>query len=162
MRTSLGWGKTEKSHKKLPYALQSVKLQVRTVEYCKKSIPLEWHYESMLCAGGKSNRSICTKPAKFSKNFREFSKTVKHDIGGPLTYWNGKSNQHILIGVASWVEDCGKQGSPSVFVRISSFRNWIKKNMKSPTYCKNNGTPGSADLTDVSGGGGKYWRKGGA
>ena len=82
---------------------------------------------NILCAGGYSNRSICPKAIDITK----------FDAGGPLTYWNNQTNQHILIGVASWVKACGRKDVPSVFVKISKLRKWIHEKMKNPIYCKN-------------------------
>lgn len=51
------------------------------------------------------------------------------DSGGPLAQF-GPSNNTELIGVVSWgVSPCGYAGAPSVFVKVSSFVDFISANV---------------------------------
>ncbi|XP_007940950.2 transmembrane protease serine 11B-like protein [Orycteropus afer afer] len=46
------------------------------------------------------------------------------DSGGPLVYPNSR-NIWYLVGIVSWGTDCGKINKPGVYMRVTSYRNWI-------------------------------------
>jgi secreted trypsin-like serine protease len=51
------------------------------------------------------------------------------DSGGPfLIYQPGRG--HLLAGLVSWGDGCGEvTGLPGVYVRVSSYLDWINKEM---------------------------------
>jgi len=49
------------------------------------------------------------------------------DSGGPLMLNDGKWTQ---VGIVSWGIGCGKGQYPGVYTRVTSFMNWITKNLK--------------------------------
>lgn len=49
------------------------------------------------------------------------------DSGGPLMLNDGKWTQ---VGIVSWGIGCGKGQFPGVYTRVTSFMNWITKNLK--------------------------------
>lgn len=60
----------------------------------------------------------------------------KGDSGGPMMVKNRQTDQYIMVGIVS-------RGSPFnyemeyVYTKVASFRPWILKQMKSPTFCGN-------------------------
>lgn len=51
--------------------------------------------------------------------------TCGGDSGGPLSFNNGGTD--VLIGVTSFGADNCEMGAPSVFARVSSFRDWVER-----------------------------------
>ena len=50
---------------------------------------------------------------------------LQGDSGGPL-HCNLKDGRWYLAGIISFGSGCGKPGFPDVFVRMTSFREWIQ------------------------------------
>ncbi|XP_010868378.2 hyaluronan-binding protein 2 [Esox lucius] len=50
------------------------------------------------------------------------------DSGGPLTC--NKQGTHVLYGIVSWGDQCGRQNKPGVYTRVSHFNNWIKSKIQ--------------------------------
>ena len=98
-------------------SLQQVMLRVVRPRVCRRKF--RTMTSGMICAGGQEGKDSC-----------------QSDSGGPLTVRSG-SGQHVLIGVNSHghIAGCGSEGYPGVFTRISRYRTWIERNMKSPRYC---------------------------
>uniref|UniRef100_G3TA15 Transmembrane protease serine n=1 Tax=Loxodonta africana TaxID=9785 RepID=G3TA15_LOXAF len=46
------------------------------------------------------------------------------DSGGPLVYPNSR-NIWYLVGIVSWGSECGKINKPGVYMRVTSYSNWI-------------------------------------
>lgn len=113
MALATGWGLTEKG--KQSFALLEVKLKVT---------PLKQNNGS----------NIRTHNFEFGANHG----VASGDSGGPLTYLN-ENGQYSLIGVSESIGSYNetKSTSYSVFMRVSHYRDWIEKNMKSPKYCQN-------------------------
>ena len=40
-----------------------------------------------------------------------------------------KSGRYVVAGVTSWGYDCGAQGYPGVYARVTSQLDWIKKSI---------------------------------
>ena len=75
-------------------------------------------------------------PARYSKYIKKLNTKItvcQGDSGGPLTVKSG--GQHVLIGESSFGEGCGYAGKYGVYGRISFFRKWIERKMRSPRYC---------------------------
>uniref|UniRef100_A0A336LLK6 Phenoloxidase-activating factor 2 n=1 Tax=Culicoides sonorensis TaxID=179676 RepID=A0A336LLK6_CULSO len=62
----------------------------------------------MLCAGGEEGKDAC-----------------KGDGGGPLVC--EQNNVWYLAGIVSWGIGCGHANVPGVYVRVSSYRQWINQ-----------------------------------
>ena len=92
-------------------------LDVVRPRYCRRMF--RTMTSGMICAGGRRGEDSC-----------------QSDSGGPLTV-RSSSGQHVLIGVNSHgtSKGCGSEGYPGVYTRISTYRSWIERNMKSPRYC---------------------------
>ncbi|XP_014665562.1 PREDICTED: neurotrypsin-like [Priapulus caudatus] len=54
--------------------------------------------------------------------------TCKGDSGGPIVCDIG--GNHTLLGVVSWGVSCGNAYSPGVYTRVSSYVNWIHREMR--------------------------------
>lgn len=51
------------------------------------------------------------------------------DSGGPAISWDENLHKFTQVGIASWAQYCGVVDyKPSVFTRVSSYLDWIKKN----------------------------------
>lgn len=46
------------------------------------------------------------------------------DSGGPLTC--EQNSAHVIYGVVSWGDECGKKNKPGVYTRVTHFVDWIK------------------------------------
>lgn len=102
--TVTGWGRMHEHSELLSYNLHVVSVKIISNERCKK-VHRNRLSGDMLCAGitetGGGDSCI-------------------GDNGGPLVV-NG-----VLHGLVSWGTGCGKPHNPRVYVRVSSFTNWIK------------------------------------
>ncbi|XP_046388771.1 mite allergen Eur m 3-like [Ischnura elegans] len=106
--TVIGWG-VNADNGIMPDDLYKVDIQIWDQELCKEAYkPLEYEvYPEHICAntedGGKGSCS--------------------GDSGGPL-FVNGK-----VVGLVSWAKGCDEKGFPTVFTRVSSYRDWIDSNV---------------------------------
>ncbi|XP_054166964.1 enteropeptidase-like [Oppia nitens] len=55
--------------------------------------------------------------------------TCEGDSGGPLNC-QLDTGAWVIAGINSYGYDCGKDGVPDVFTRVSGYRQWIDDNMK--------------------------------
>uniref|UniRef100_A0A182YKD5 CLIP domain-containing serine protease n=1 Tax=Anopheles stephensi TaxID=30069 RepID=A0A182YKD5_ANOST len=111
-----GWGQTENSTtstKKLHLSVPVVANEACADAF--SSIQLEI-IPTQLCAGGEKGKDSC-----------------RGDSGGPLMrYGNGRSSTKFwyLIGVVSFgLEQCGTDGVPGVYTRISEYMDWVLETM---------------------------------
>jgi secreted trypsin-like serine protease len=51
------------------------------------------------------------------------------DSGGPLVVAADNDRGYAQVGIVSWGPQCGNPLYPGVYTRVSSFSDWIKKNM---------------------------------
>ncbi|RWS20947.1 hypothetical protein B4U80_11507 [Leptotrombidium deliense] len=101
-----GWGAVE-YRGNISKQLKTVYL-LQKDEYCTK------HYGSLF----KENRHICANADGVD--------ICNGDSGGPLmTVLKGSV---YLVGLSSWNFVCGDYHKPSVFVRVSSYLDWISRN----------------------------------
>ena len=52
-----------------------------------------------------------------------------------LTVSQQPHHHHVLVGITSYGLECGKEGIPGIYTKISFYRDWIQSNMKSPVIC---------------------------
>lgn len=114
--TVAGWGQTENS------SSSTKKLQLRVPlvdnEKCANafsSIRLEI-ISTQLCAGGELGKDSC-----------------RGDSGGPLMWYGDSgpfSKTWYLLGVVSFgLEQCGTEGVPGVYTRMSEYMDWVLDTM---------------------------------
>ncbi|KAI4459014.1 hypothetical protein MML48_6g00013353 [Holotrichia oblita] len=111
-----GWGavSTRQSSSSIKQKLKVpiVNLQVCENEYGSKGLKIN---ERMVCAGGEKGKDSC-----------------KGDSGGPLiSKPNPNSEQYYIEGIVSYGHiECGKEGFPAIYTRVSDFLDWIRENVK--------------------------------
>uniref|UniRef100_A0A182TI02 CLIP domain-containing serine protease n=1 Tax=Anopheles melas TaxID=34690 RepID=A0A182TI02_9DIPT len=115
--TVAGWGQTENSTsstKKLHLRVPVVDNEVCADAF--SSIRLEI-IPTQLCAGGEKGKDSC-----------------RGDSGGPLMrYGDGRSSSKYwyLIGLVSFgLEQCGTDGVPGVYTRMSEYMDWVLDTME--------------------------------
>lgn len=139
-----GYGRTDDAVPAQPAAANMVDAPVNHPKKCE-SVYESVHNVSeinFICAG--YDRSRCRADA------------CNGDSGGPLLQYSEEdSNMPVLIGVSSFGLECGRSAVPGVYVRISSFVDWIKdklgddvKDVLFVTSQKNNGVNDNDSTTD--------------
>ncbi|XP_048486993.1 achelase-2-like [Plutella xylostella] len=101
---AVGWGRTDENcSNSSPLGLRHVGLRTVDRDTCAARYSI-FSYNNMLCAGllGVGGAGICSG-----------------DSGGPLVY-NG-----VVVGVTSFSVTCDDSFYPQVFMRVSSYTNWI-------------------------------------
>jgi len=114
--TAMGHGQTEMA----PFSKKLLKVTVPRVsdKDCEESYPRgsllkrEFSSESMMCAGFLLSG---------------VNDTCQGDSGGPLVEKrrDNKSEHTIQVGITSWGNGCGLPGSPGVYAKVSSAKDWI-------------------------------------
>ncbi|XP_047120532.1 serine protease easter-like [Schistocerca piceifrons] len=104
-----GWGTTEygdSSPVKLYVGVPVVDEQTCQQRYSRwnrRIVP------SQMCAGGREGKDSCSG-----------------DSGGPLMAVEGRPPRAVLVGVVSFgPRECGMEGYPGVYTRVTSFLTWI-------------------------------------
>ncbi|XP_055624127.1 serine protease easter-like [Toxorhynchites rutilus septentrionalis] len=110
--TAVGWGNTE--HKNGTYEFGSryklhVQLKGVNMTYCNEAYEEEI-IDSQLCAGAEKGEDTC-----------------QGDSGGGLVA--PVDGYYYAYGIVSWGYGCGRKGTPGVYTRVTSFLDWIEKNM---------------------------------
>lgn len=111
-----GWGavSTRQSFSAIKQKLKVpiVDLQVCQDKYGARGAKVN---NKMVCAGGEKNKDSC-----------------KGDSGGPLITQTGvDSEQYYIEGIVSYGHiECGKEGFPAIYTRVSDFLDWIRQNVK--------------------------------
>ncbi|XP_065057412.1 vitamin K-dependent protein C-like isoform X2 [Rhopilema esculentum] len=105
-----GWGSEDEiqaQEGETSKRLREVRLSLVDYELCARRMayPLT---ANMFCAAEGGKGGAC-----------------KGDSGGPLTVWNAKTKKHVLMGIVSWGEGCGKEDSFGVYVKVSNFIAWV-------------------------------------
>ncbi|KAJ4440550.1 hypothetical protein ANN_08695, partial [Periplaneta americana] len=103
--TFIGWGYNENSV--LPTILSKVDIAIVNQGACSSAYASQGQniYDGNICAEApQGNKGACTG-----------------DDGGPL-FVEGTS-----VGLMSWMNACNDPGYPTVFTRVSYYRDWIKK-----------------------------------
>ncbi|XP_050511893.1 serine protease 7-like isoform X2 [Diabrotica virgifera virgifera] len=112
--TTVGWGLTEDgTYSKVKLKIE---LPLRTRDYCMdafKEVKLNLS-DSQICAGGEYDRDTC-----------------QGDSGGPLLSLTESHKQWYQEGIISIGNaDCGIEGLPGVYTKVSSFLSWIHSHVK--------------------------------
>lgn len=116
--TLYGWGNISMtSIPSFPRELHATDMPILDMELCEGvlgQIGICLH-ETNLCTGPLAGgNSICTA-----------------DSGGPLVQRSEYFGKSTIVGIVSWGKmPCGQTNAPSVFVKVSSFVNWIKNTIK--------------------------------
>ncbi|EGZ06460.1 hypothetical protein PHYSODRAFT_341723 [Phytophthora sojae] len=97
---AIGWGRVDENAT-TSYELQSVKLQLLSYDECSKVLDIDE------CAGG---------PGKSPCYGNSGCPLVREAPGG----------DDVLIGVVSWGDTCGRDGTPTAFGIVSRVRGWIE------------------------------------
>ncbi|XP_055302911.1 trypsin-4 [Sitodiplosis mosellana] len=109
--TVIGWGSLRENGPQ-PSILQKVSVPIWSNAVCRQKYggaAPGGIIESMICAG-KDSRDSCSG-----------------DSGGPLMVMDGHT--WYQAGVVSWGIGCGSGRYPGVYTRVSSFLQWIEKNL---------------------------------
>ena len=103
--STLGWGTTSEGGSQSNVLL---KVDVKILDNADCKTKLNSITETMICAGGESNKDSC-----------------QGDSGGPLVV--NQNGTDVLIGVVSWGRGCGRLGFPGVYARVSAGREFIEQ-----------------------------------
>lgn len=111
MCLNTGWGYTHPAGWGSPDELQVVSIPIIEQETCVNIYQdIGLVYDGEICAGGP-DQGACNG-----------------DSGGPLVCENGDGDL-VLHGIVSWgMRPCAQEQYPSVFTRVSYFRDWIEEN----------------------------------
>ncbi|KAJ6654363.1 hypothetical protein lerEdw1_006956 [Lerista edwardsae] len=111
-----GWGDiSEGQDLPAPKKLQKLQVPIIDIQTCRKlyniemgpSLPRKHIQNDMMCAG-------------YAEGMKD---TCKGDSGGPLMC---KMNQQwLLAGIVSWGEGCAEKNRPGVYIRLTSYQDWI-------------------------------------
>ncbi|XP_056659781.1 transmembrane protease serine 11B-like protein [Monodelphis domestica] len=103
-----GWGALSKNGP-YPPSLQKAPVKIIDTSICNSRDSYDGAIlDTMLCAGYMEGHiDAC-----------------QGDSGGPLVYPNSR-NIWFLVGIVSWGDDCGKKNKPGVYVRMTSYRQWV-------------------------------------
>ncbi|XP_063961428.1 chymotrypsinogen B-like [Lytechinus pictus] len=110
--TFTGWGSFTERNARQPDLLQEGRMPVIPNYFCHRLAPLDVTFEpTMFCTMYHTGyQGVCTG-----------------DSGGPIVQEiNGR---WTLVGISSWVRECGASYVPNGFTRVSSFIDWIRDNM---------------------------------
>lgn len=114
--TLYGWGSTSRTNKpQLPKTLQMMTVPIVNADVCS----------AILNAGRtgliSNELTVCTGPLEGTPS------ACNGDSGSALT------QGHSVIGVVSWGRSpCGLVNSASVYTRVSTYKNWIRRTMSIP------------------------------
>ncbi|XP_066252003.1 uncharacterized protein [Euwallacea similis] len=102
--TLTGWGRTSDSSNTIASELQTIQLPVITNAVCQNSFG-SYIRDQHICTSGAGNRGACNG-----------------DSGGPLVV------SGVEVGIVSFGSSSCQAGHPTVYARVSSFREWIEIN----------------------------------
>ncbi|KAG8231617.1 hypothetical protein J437_LFUL010295 [Ladona fulva] len=120
-----GWGHLSFGGDRSPI-LQEVRVTVFSNEDCSRSYasPAAATVTKRSYPSGIIDSQLCAGDRQGKKD------ACQGDSGGPLVV-KGKDGRYSLIGVISSGIGCGSKQYPGVYVRVSSYIDWILSNMKS-------------------------------
>ncbi|XP_061693252.1 hyaluronan-binding protein 2 [Syngnathoides biaculeatus] len=106
--TISGWGATEESEYGSNHLLEANVLLINQEKCSEDKIYGSTLDNGMFCAG----------------HLQGGVDSCQGDSGGPLTCEHG--NTHVVYGLVSWGDQCGKKNKPGVYSRVTHFLDWIK------------------------------------
>jgi secreted trypsin-like serine protease len=108
-----GWGRTESGSQS--NIKQKVDVPVVSARQCQEVLETKVTDSLQICAGGVKGKDSCNG-----------------DSGGPLMkhHWDDKKQFVFLAGIVSYGKDCGREGYPAVYTRVSSYIDWIIGNLQ--------------------------------
>nr|BAC29606.1 unnamed protein product [Mus musculus] len=103
-----GWGSFSYNGKS-PLLLQKASIKIIDTNTCNSEEAYGGRIvDTMLCAGYlEGSIDAC-----------------QGDSGGPLVHPNSRDIWY-LVGIVSWGHECGRVNKPGVYMRVTSYRNWI-------------------------------------
>lgn len=103
-----GWGSLSYNGKS-PLLLQKASIKIIDTNICNSEKAYGGRIvDTMLCAGYlEGNIDAC-----------------QGDSGGPLVHPNSRDIWY-LVGIVSWGHECGRVNKPGVYMRVTSYRDWI-------------------------------------
>jgi len=115
----MGWGLKDPDFPVRPDFLQLANIPIQTPQECSSRLGLDYHSESMLCAGVLASSQISGDGID----------TCQGDSGGPLIDLT-EGDRPKLVGITSWGYACGSPRLYGVYSKISAVRDWILSNPK--------------------------------
>jgi len=116
-----GWGRNNSRNQDTPEALQQVLTPAQDANTCRKGWGPSYKEDIMICAGSLQGNSG----------------TCQGDSGGMLACQQADGGWKLYgatsFGVAG---SCLSAGKPSIFARLSSYIDWVTKNMNEMTSLK--------------------------
>ncbi|XP_061545950.1 hyaluronan-binding protein 2-like [Phycodurus eques] len=106
--TISGWGATEESNYGSNHLLEANVLLINQDKCSEDNIYGSALDNGMFCAG----------------HLQGGVDSCQGDSGGPLTCEH--NNTHVVYGLVSWGDQCGKKNKPGVYSRVTHFLDWIK------------------------------------
>ncbi|XP_017279721.1 hyaluronan-binding protein 2 [Kryptolebias marmoratus] len=106
--TISGWGATEESDYGSSHLLDANVLLISQEKCSEPKIYGSVLDPSMFCAG----------------HLLGGVDSCQGDSGGPLTCKN--NGDHVIYGLVSWGDQCGKKNKPGVYTRVTHFLDWIR------------------------------------
>ncbi|XP_069683023.1 trypsin-1-like [Periplaneta americana] len=107
LATVIGWGRIEEDGP-IPDTLQKVDIAIVNQDECNSVYEIIGYpiYDGQICAAVPD----------------EVKGSCNGDSGGPL-FVDG-----TLVGLVSWANGCARIGYPTVYTRVSAYRDWIRQN----------------------------------
>uniref|UniRef100_A0A8C5H769 trypsin n=1 Tax=Gouania willdenowi TaxID=441366 RepID=A0A8C5H769_GOUWI len=102
-----GWGATEQSDYGSNHLLEANVLLINQEKCSERNIYGSALAQNMFCAG----------------YLQGGVDSCQGDSGGPLTCQ--ESGAHVIYGLVSWGDQCGKKFKPGVYTRVTEFVDWI-------------------------------------
>ncbi|XP_078145040.1 factor VII-activating protease-like [Centroberyx gerrardi] len=106
--TISGWGATKESQYGSNHLLDAQVLLINQDKCSESKIYGKVLDDSMFCAG----------------HLQGGVDSCQGDSGGPLTCQ--QSSTHVIYGLVSWGDQCGRENKPGVYTRVTHFLDWIK------------------------------------
>ncbi|XP_044272997.1 serine protease 27-like [Varanus komodoensis] len=113
-----GWGDiSEGQDLPSPKKLQKLQVPIIDTNTCRRlystdmgqSLPQKQIQDDMMCAG-------------YAEGMKD---TCKGDSGGPLMC--KMKQEWLLAGIVSWGEGCAERNRPGVYIRLTSYQDWIHR-----------------------------------
>ncbi|XP_041644909.1 hyaluronan-binding protein 2-like [Cheilinus undulatus] len=110
--TISGWGDTENSTFGTNHLLEANVLLINQEKCSEPVIYGRVLDNSMICAG----------------HLQGGVDSCQGDSGGPLSC--NDNNSHVIYGLVSWGDECGRKNKPGVYTRVTHFMDWIRSKIQ--------------------------------